>query len=381
MSYPAASGAQSPASKPLRVGIIGCGKIAINHVHALQAIEGVEVSAVVDVDAQRARAFADAYGIRHAFDDVDAMLSSGIEVATVCTPHPAHEANVLAAARHGVHVLCEKPIAVDLDQADRMIAATDAAGVRFGVVFQRRFWPAAQRIRAAIDEGRMTAPITGSVIARFRRDAEYYAEPWRGRWDTEGGGVLINQAIHHVDLLLWFMGPAKRVFGRIATLAHGEFIEVEDTAVATIEFESGALATIHASTTFDPGHGVQVLVSDRAGNTASVLEFPEGTGLTDVWSVGDEREYRDPYADAFRAGQPFDIPIAEIHGGLVPYHALQIAEFIDAVRNGREPVVTGREARKSLAVIAAIYESSKTGMPIDLAATRSAGANAVTTAA
>jgi predicted dehydrogenase len=271
---------------------------------------------------------------------------------------------VRAAARHGVHVLCEKPIAINLDEADRMVHATAEAGVLFGVLFQRRFWPAAVRVRRAIDNGRLGPPISGGLVARFNRDADYYAEPWRGRWATEGGGVLMTQAIHHIDLLQWFMGPATRVSGRYATLAHGDFIEVEDTAGALIEFASGALATVHVGTTFNPGLGAQVWVSDASGRTASVMEFPEGVGATDVWTIPGESEF----AHAYRAGAN-DIPLADIHRHLVPYHAMQIEDFIEAVRDSRDPVVTGREAVKSLEIVQAIYQSSRTGASVRLTRT------------
>ena len=288
----------------------------------------------------------------------------GPDAVTVCTPHLAHEAGVVAAARHGVHVLCEKPIAVNLDEADRMIDATAEAGVLFGVLFQRRFWPAATRVRRAIDDGRLGQPISGGLVARFNRDAEYYAEPWRGRWSTEGGGVLMTQAIHHIDLLQWFMGPATRVTGRVATLAHADFIEVEDTASALIEFASGALATVQVGTTFNPGLGAQVWVSDARGRTAGVMEFPEGVGATDVWTVPDEPEFAHAYQDG-----AYDIPLAEIHRHLMPYHAIQIEDFIESVRHGREPAVTGREAVKSLEIVQAIYQSSRSGASVQLTRT------------
>jgi UDP-N-acetyl-2-amino-2-deoxyglucuronate dehydrogenase len=259
----------------VRIGIIGCGRIARNHVRALRAIDGVQVPAVADVDAGRARAFAGEHGVDRAFGDWEQMLDTGLDAVTICTPHAEHEAGVLAAARRGLHVLCEKPIALRVEQAERMVAAADTAGVRLAVLFQRRFWPAAARIRAAIDDGRMGPPICGGVVARLNRGADYYrAEPWRGRWQTEGGGVLMTQAIHHIDLLQWFMGDARRVTGRCATLAHRQLIEVEDTAAALIEFASGAVATVQAGTTFQPGLGVQVWVSDAYGRTASVMEFP-----------------------------------------------------------------------------------------------------------
>nr|WP_199751721.1 Gfo/Idh/MocA family oxidoreductase [Actinoplanes sp. ATCC 53533] len=346
----------------MRFGIIGCGGIARNHVSALRAVPGVRVDAVADVDPARARAFAAEHGVRQAFGDVDEMLAAGLDAVTICTPHAAHESGVLAAARHGLHVLCEKPIALSVAQADRMVAATEAAGVRFGVLFQRRFWPAAARIRAAIDDGRLGPPVSGGVVARLNRDADYYAEPWRGRRATEGGGVLITQAIHHIDLLQWFMGPARRVTGRCATLVHRGIIEVEDTAGALVEFASGAIATIQAGTTFRPGLGAQVWVSDARGRTASVLEFPEGVGRTDVWTLPGEEEF----ATAYGAGRTFDLPLADIHDHLAPYHAAQIEDFAAAVRDDREPAVTGREAVRSLEIIEAIYDSSRTGASVEL---------------
>ncbi len=358
-------GSSTKSASRIRFGIIGCGKIAINHVQALHGIDGVEVLAVVDVDPDRAQTFARTYAIPSAYSDVEEMLASGLDAVTICSPHSAHEAGVLAATRHGIHVLCEKPIAISLDEADRMVAATAKAGVLFGVLFQRRFWPASTRVRRAIDDGRLGPLISGGLVARFNRDAEYYSERWRGQWSTEGGGVLMTQAIHHVDLLQWFMGPAKRVTGRFATLAHRDFIDVEDTASAIIEFASGALATVQAGTTFNPGLGAQVWVGDAHGRTASVTEFPEGVGFTDAWTLPGEEEY----ARVYRAGGTFDTPLAEIHRHLVPYHAAQIEDFVAAVREGREPAVTGREAVKSLEIIQAIYESSRTDRSIELTRT------------
>jgi predicted dehydrogenase len=346
----------------VRIGIIGCGKIARNHVSALRGIAGVEVTAVADVDGGRARAFAVEHGVRHAFGEVGEMLAGGLDAVTVCTPHGAHEAGVLAAARHGVHVLCEKPVALSVVQAGRMVAATEAAGVRFGVLFQRRFWPAAARIRAALDDGRLGRLVSGGIVARLNRDAEYYAEPWRGSQATEGGGVLITQVIHHIDLLQWFMGPVRRVTGRCATLVHREIIDVEDTAGALLEFDSGAIATVQAGTTFRPGLGVQVWVGDARGRTASLTEFPEGVGFTDLWTVPGETEFTSGYA----AGGTFDLPLAAIHDHLAPFHARQIEDFVAALRADREPAVTGREAMRSLEIVEAIYASSRTGAAVEL---------------
>jgi predicted dehydrogenase len=347
----------------VRVGIIGCGRIARNHVSALRGIAGVDVVAVADVDPERARTFAAEHAVARFYTAAEPMLAAGLDAVTVCTPHAAHEAGVLAAAAHRTHVLCEKPVAAGAEQARRMIAATAAAGVRFGVLFQRRFWPAAARIRRAIDEGRLGPPICGGVVVRLNRDADYYAEPGRGRWATEGGGVLMTQAIHHIDLLQWFMGPATRVTGRCATLVHRGVIEVEDTAGAVVEFASGAIATIQAGTTFRPGLGAQVWVSDARGRTASVMEFPEGVGFTDASTIpGDE-----VFAGGPRVGGTFDLPLAEIHDHLAPYHALQIEDFVDALREGREPAVTGRDALRPLEIVEAVYTSSLAGTTVELA--------------
>jgi len=353
----------------MRVGIAGCGKIARNHLAALRGVPGVEVAAVADVDAARARAFAADHGVPRSYGDVEEMLASGLDAVTVCTPHDAHEAGVLAAARHRTHVLCEKPIALGVEQAHRMVAATAAAGVRFGVAFQRRFWPAAVRIRRALDEGALGPPVTGAVVARLNRDAAYYAEPWRGRRATEGGGVLMTQAIHHIDLLQWYLGPARRVTGRCATLVHHGVIDVEDTVGAVVEFASGAIATIHAGTTFRPGLGAQVWVSDARGRTASVTEFPEGVGFLDLSTIpGDEVSVR-----AAGIGLTPDRTLAEIHDDLVPYHARLVEDFVEAVRGDREPAVTGRDAVRSLEIVQAVYASSRTGAPVEINAGVAAG--------
>jgi predicted dehydrogenase len=347
----------------VRVGIIGCGRIARNHLSALRGMAGVDVVGVVDVDADRARAFATTYGVPHAYRDADHLLAAGLDAVTVCTPHAAHEAGVLAAARHGAHVLCEKPVALSVEQAHRMNAATAAARVRFGVLFQRRFWPAAMLIRRALDDGRLGVPVCGGVVVRLNRDADYYAEPWRGRQATEGGGVLMTQAIHHIDLLQWFMGPARRVTGRCATLVHRGVIDVEDTAGALVEFASGAIATIQAGTTFQPGLGAQVWVSDARGHTGSVMEFPEGIGFTDASTIPGA----ETFASGPRVGGTFDRPLAEIHDHLAPYHAMQIEDFVAALREDREPAVTGRDAVRSLEIIQAIYASSRSGATVELA--------------
>ena len=344
--------------RAVRTGIIGCGKIAPLHAEALASLPRSRFVAVCDPVVERAQGFAERFGVPRVFADPAAMLASGeVEAVCVCTPHPSHAELVVAAAEAGVHVLCEKPIAVRLSEADRMIAAARRTGVRFGVVFQRRFWPASRRLRAAIDAGKLGRLTLGESTSRLWRSQEYFAsDPWRGKWATEGGGVLMNQAVHFVDLLQWFMGPAVEVVGRMATLRHGAYVDVEDTVVATVAFVDGALASILAATTFDPNFGFRVAVHGSSGATASVWEMPEGRqGVNDVWTIPGEEELRAAW-EREEADQP----------GFPLFHKLQIAEFLEAVIEGRDPAVTGEEARKSLEIILAIYHSSRTGQPVRL---------------
>lgn len=352
----------------LRVGIAGGGAIFRNHLEAYRALEGVDVVGLCDIDADRAAEVATQYQVPHSFGSVTELLGwrgedgRGIDILSVCTPHPTHEAVVTEAAAAGVHVLCEKPIAIDVGAAERMVQVCRDAGVTFGVLFQRRFWPAAQRIRAAIDDGTLGQPILGHCSVLLHRESEYYsATPWRGTWDADGGGVLMTQGIHYIDLLQWFMGEVVEVSGHAATFIHGEHMETEDSAVATLRFASGALATLQASTAVTPSLGVQVRVTGSTGASAQLTEFPEGTdGRVDIWAYGDSVGATETWPAALLP----NADLATINGALIPWHQAQVADFVDAVRTGRSPAVTGEEATKSLRILLAVYESSRTGQPV-----------------
>lgn len=351
-------------TKQYRVGIVGCGAISRNHLEAFAAIPEAAVVAVCDVDADRARQTAETWGIAEAFGSVEELLAAGVDIVSVCTPHPTHESVVLAAAAAGVHVLCEKPIAIDLPSAERMVAACDAAGVRLGVLFQRRFWPAAQRLRAAIDDGTLGRPILGHASVLLHRDPSYYsAAAWRGTWATDGGGVLMTQAIHYIDLLQWLMGEVVEVHGHIGTFRHA--IEVEDTAAAVLRFASGALATLSASTAVTPSLGVSIRITGETGATAELSEFPEGTdGRVTVFARGGTIESEPVHP----AGVDPNVDLAAINGQLIPHHTAQILDFVAALSAndgaGRDPAVTGPDATAALRILLAVYESSRTGRPV-----------------
>ncbi|MER5669610.1 Gfo/Idh/MocA family protein [Pseudonocardia alni] len=346
-------------TRPLRAAVIGCGTVAVNHATAYAELPGVELVACADVDPARAAALASRFGAEPT--GPGDLWSHGPDLVSVCTPHPAHEAAVVEAAAHGAHVLCEKPIAIDPAAARRMVRACDDADVRFGVLFQRRFWPAAQRIRRAIDDGTLGRPVLGDVSVLLHRDGSYYTDaPWRGTWATDGGGVLTTQAVHYLDLLQWYMGAPVEVTCSHATFVHGDAIEVEDTAVGTVRFAGGGLATVSASTALTPGLGCRIRVTGATGATAALSEYPEGAeARLDVWAVPGAAEATPPHGD----GLVPDVDLARINAGLVPFHAAQIADFVAAVRDGRDPAVTGREGSVSLAMLTALYASAASGRP------------------
>lgn len=355
----------SVTARTLRVGIAGCGAISRNHLEAFRALDNVQIVGVCDIDPDRARATAAAWGIPAAVTTVGELLGLGLDLVSVCTPHPTHEKVVLQAAAAGVHVLCEKPIAVDLASAERMVAACDDAGVKLGVLFQRRFWPAAQRIRAAIDDGTLGRPIMGQCSVMLHRDPGYYSrDAWRGTWANDGGGVLMTQAIHYIDLLQWFMGDVAEVYGKINTYKHGDHIEVEDSAAAVITFTSGAMATLEASTAASPSLGVQIRVTGETGASASLTEFPEGSdGRVDLWAVSETISSEPAHPEGILA----NVDLATINGQLIPHHTTQVRDFVQALRDGKEPAITGGDATKALRILLAVYESSRTGLPVRFA--------------
>jgi len=340
----------------VRAGIIGCGGIARTHAAALAELPEATFAACCDIDEVRARALAEQYGVPHVFTDIGELLNSGtVDMVLICTPHPSHAGIVIAAAAAGVHVLCEKPLTIDLGESDRMVEAAERAGIKFGGIFQRRFWPAAQRIHHAIEAGELGRLTLAECQVRIWRPRAYFEkDAWRGKWTTEGGGALMNQAVHAIDLFQWYMGPITEIFGRYATLLHGDYIDVEDTVVATVVFANGALGIIEAATTVRPDLGFKVAVHGTSNAMVSVWEQPEGNaGVIDLWTVQGQEEH----TDVFEEGR-------ERVPGFPEFHRLQIQDFVRAVQEDREPAVTGAEARKALEIILAIYHSSRTGLPV-----------------
>jgi len=354
----------------VRTALIGCGKVGQIHALALAGLEESELVAVCDTQGERARSFTAQYGAR-SFDDSAAMFAhAGVEAVCICTPHPRHRAAAVEAARAGVHVLVEKPMAASLEDCDAMIAAAREAGVKLGVVSQRRFYEPVLRLKAAIDAGKIGTPVLGTVHMLSWRDEAYYrSDPWRGRLDTEGGGVLVNQAPHHLDLLRWFMGPVRLVSGSCANLNH-PYIEVEDTALAILHFHNGALGSILTSLSQRPGIYTRLHVHGASGASVGVetdtgATFVAGmTGVTDppfndLWTIPGEESLL-PAFQAQDRGHFSSVDPA------YHYHALQVRDFLHAVRENREPAVTAADGRAVVELFTAIYRSSQTGLPVRL---------------
>ena len=235
----------------IRVGLIGCGKVGSIHAAALKSIPEANFVAACDANAERAAAFAAKYGVKP-FTELPDMLRE-VDAVIIGTPHPLHAEPAIRAANAGVHVLVEKPMAATVADCDAMLAAAKQSGIVLGVISQRRFFKPVQRIKTAIDAGKIGKPSLGVFIMYSWREPSYYtSDPWRGKWDTEGGGVLVNQSPHQLDILLWLLGPAAEVSGYWANVNHPN-VEVDDTAVANIRFENGGLGSVITSVSQRPG--------------------------------------------------------------------------------------------------------------------------------
>lgn len=349
--------------KPTRIAVVGCGKVAGIHAAALGTIPEAEFVAACDISADRAAAFAAKYGARP-FTDLATMLRDARPDAIIIgTPHPLHAAAAITAAEAGVHVLVEKPLAASLADCDAMLAAARKSGVTLGVISQRRFYEPVQRMKRAIDEGKIGKPALGVFFQYSWRDAAYYtSDPWRGKWDTEGGGVLVNQSPHQLDILLWLMGPATEVSGYWANLNHPT-VEVDDTAVASIRFKNGGVGSIITSLSQKPGIYTKVHIHGSSGASVGVetdrgATFIAGVSaiaeppLTDLWTVPGEENLLSAFQAEDR--ERFAGVNATVH-----YHALQIRDFVQATRDGRPPLVTGADGRAVVELFSAIYQSSR----------------------
>jgi predicted dehydrogenase len=348
-------------------GIIGTGTIADVHADAVSLVPDARLLAVTDTDAVAARAFAGARGCA-AEPSVDALLARpDIDVVCVCVPSGLHAEIGVRAAKAGRHLVVEKPVDVSLEAADRLLAAAREAGVALTVMSQHRFDPGVIELKRLIGEGALGRLVLGEAHTKWHRTQAYYDRAhWRGT-RTLDGGSLLNQGVHYVDLLRWCMGPVAEVTAVCTTQAHD--VEVEDTALAVVRFASGAVGTISSTTAAFPGFPQRLEITGTEGTV--IIE----DGRIVRTALAGER------AAASRAGPDQPRPGAEETPGTAAadpgaldaaFHAAQIAGFLRAIDEGREPAVTGESGRDALEIVCAVYESSRTGQPVKLSLLRSA---------
>jgi UDP-N-acetyl-2-amino-2-deoxyglucuronate dehydrogenase len=341
----------------MKFGIIGAGAIGAFHAKAIKAMDGVELIGVADRVEERADAFAQQHGTR-SFSSVDAMLACPeIEIVTVGTPSGAHYEPAMAAIEAGKHVVVEKPLEVTTERIDAMIAAAATRGVCLAAILNRRFTPAMLAFKKATDAGRFGKLTSASAYIKWFRTQEYYdSAVWRGTWALDGGGAIMNQSIHAIDQLLYLAGPVESVQALTTCAAH-ENIEVEDLAVAMVKFANGAMGVIEGSTCSwsQQGHPVRIQLAGTEGSAFLADEAFE------VWNFmhgrAEDAGIRDSLMSGAIAGMGANDPGAiDIH-----QHRENLEEVVAAIREGREPATSATEARKSVALICAIYESARNG--------------------
>jgi predicted dehydrogenase len=352
---PAPAGKGAAKKDTIGFGVIGCGVIAPFHAQSVQAAVGGELVACCDVVEAKAKAFAEKFGIEHTYRDLDGMLEQdNVQAVCICTPSGLHAQHGIAAAQAGKHIMCEKPLDVTLEAIDDFICMADVHNVKLGGIFQRRTYPVSQAVRNAVRGGKLGKLVLGDCYQKLFRSHEYYASgDWRATWELDGGGALMNQGVHGIDLLLWIMGRVKRVSAFARHLVRN--IPVEDTAVAVLEYETGALGVIQGATSVTPGEPTRWEFHGDDG-TITLQE----ASIT-KWHCGEEREAPEIGKVDSGAGGVSD-PTAIGAGG----HMMLIQDLINAINEGREPMIPGREARRAVELILAIYESERTGCPVDL---------------
>jgi UDP-N-acetyl-2-amino-2-deoxyglucuronate dehydrogenase len=346
----------------LGFAIVGCGMIARFHARALMEVPGARLVALVSRSEANARKMADSLESPCAVaTDLQTVLArKDVDVVIVTTPSGAHMESAVAAARAGKHVVVEKPLEITLERCDAIIEACRSHGVQLCTIFPSRFGDANIALKQAVDAGRFGRLTLGETTCKWWRPQSYYDDGgWKGTQALDGGGALMNQAIHNVDLLCWMMGPVSHISGFTATLAH-ERIEVEDTAVACLRFANGALGVIQATTSVHPGLPKTIAIHSDRGSV--VIEQDDVLRWELQPATDQDEAIRKRFAQKTGASGGSSNPAAISHEG----HARQLRDFVEAIEKNRPPLVDGAEGRKAVEVILAIYRAAKTGQMIAL---------------
>lgn len=341
-------------------GIIGCGMIAGFHHKAIEDIRGARVVACYDTFASSAERFAAATHCTAYPTLPDMLADPAVDVVTICTPSGAHLEPALAAANAGKHVIVEKPLEITLKRCDRIIEACRSNKVTLATIFPSRFHDSSQLLKKAIDADRFGRLSMGDAYVKWFRDQQYYdSGAWRGTWKLDGGGALMNQAIHSVDLLTWLMGPVVEISAQIDMLAHKR-IEVEDVAVATLRFANGALGVIEATTAAYPGALKRIEIHGTSGS--AVIEEEDIKTWDFARAARGDKQLLERMSGRTQTGGGAADPSAIGHHG----HTLMFRDVLKAIRNGTPPSIDGHEGRRSVEIILGIYKSAETGRVIQL---------------
>lgn len=341
-------------SKILNWAIIGCGIISESHLDAITSLKHTKLYAVCDVIAERAQEKLEKYHAQKLFTNYKELLSDpAVDVVSICTPSGMHAEMAIAAANAGKHIFCEKPMDVTAEKMTAMVDAVEKSGVKCGCVFQRRTYPEAVAVHKFIEEHDLGPIIFAEARLKYYRDQAYYdSGDWRATWELDGGGALMNQGVHGIDLLRWFVGDVKSVYAMCRTLARN--IDVEDAAAAVVEFQNGAIGTIRGTTCVYPAQETQIS-----------LHFKKGTIIFGDAGVT-QCEFLDPSIQ-MPPVTPFAANVAEDPSAIGAKSHLLLAEDLeDAILHDHIPLIPPREARKSVDLILAIYESSRKNCPITL---------------
>lgn len=342
--------------KKYRFGIIGGGMAGPLHTNAIKEIENAEMVAFCDVNEELCKKYCKEYGIKDYYTDYKEMIKrDDVDVVCVITPPFLHEEMVCNIAKSGKHVICEKPISVNLEKADNMIKACDDNNVKFGIIFMYRFMEHVLTIKKAIDEGKLGKIISCDCFGKSYRNDKYYASgKWRGTWAGEGGGSLISQTIHFIDLMLFVMGDVESLSGNYMTTIHDD-IEVDDMANAIFKFKNGAIGTVISSTAIKPGYPRRLIIHGEKGSI--ILEEEKII----EWKVEGMEE------DDYLTKEDIDSGDTASSAGYVNYelHRRQIVDFVNSIENNTIPAIDGREGRRTLEFIRAIYISGRTGQKVN----------------
>jgi len=338
-----------------RFAIIGTGNIADQHALGVMGSPKAELVAVCDMNQERAKAFAAKYNITKIYADSNDLLADpDVDAVCICTPSGTHGVLAIAAAKAGKHILCEKPIEIKAEKINALVEEVEKHHVKMQCVYQSRFDPIAVKVKEALDQGIFGKVLMASVYMKYYRSTDYYQSAgWRATWDYDGGGCLMNQGVHGIDLLCWFMGNVKKVNAITRTVLHN--IEVEDAAVAAVEFENGAVGVIEGSTCVIPAQSRRFEIHCENGS----MIFDE-TGIIKWYLNGEEHHFEG--MEAHDAGIVNDDPLKNLsnkHGALVD-------ELVECIENDTEPSIGPREARKAVDTILAIYQSSREGREVTL---------------